>query len=328
MNEILILSGISGIIFIFVKNKFTKYEKEILNISTEKEKFYSEKISLQKEIKELNQKLPKELTDEQQESIKEWGMKYERFISKFYQQKGYIVEHIGTKENELTDEKIDIIAKNDYETLLIECKYWTNKRLEYKNINEIYGKYNFYINENNLDRKNTNCIIVFPKLDNLSKRAKFLLDKNKDICRYEIVPAIINKDKEMMEYKLILGIIEDKNKCYKCNKDTKVIALLFYNNYDFIKIDDITVKYNLQKLPKNMLELIQKKYPKYMNRTQTKSALPYIANHCEHCGSVQGDTYLFDNTNGTFYNIYKEPKYFIGLNEETDKLEYVSEFFS
>ena len=55
-----------------------------------------------REIEELKKKLPKQLTDEDKEAMKIWGVKYEKFICNFYKEKGYIVEHIGVKNNELT----------------------------------------------------------------------------------------------------------------------------------------------------------------------------------------------------------------------------------
>ena len=145
MYEILILGGISGSIYFYFRNKLINEKKISEQETITLRAMRDEKI---REIEELKKKLPKQLTDEDKEAMKIWGVKYEKFICNFYKEKGYIVEHIGVKNDELTDEKIDIIAKKDNKILLIECKYWTNKTIEYKDINEIFGKYNFFINEN------------------------------------------------------------------------------------------------------------------------------------------------------------------------------------
>ena len=47
--------------------------------------------------------------------MKIWGVKYEKFICSFYKEKGYIVEHIGVKNDELTDEKIVQAVEEDTE---------------------------------------------------------------------------------------------------------------------------------------------------------------------------------------------------------------------
>lgn len=52
MYEIFILAGIGGLVFVFVKNKFTKYEDEISG---------------------LKKKLPQEFTAEQKSNMKKFG---------------------------------------------------------------------------------------------------------------------------------------------------------------------------------------------------------------------------------------------------------------
>ncbi|WP_066164671.1 restriction endonuclease [Aliarcobacter cryaerophilus] len=320
MYEILILGGISGSIYFYFRNKLLNEKKISEQETITLRAMRDEKI---REIEELKKKLPKQLTDEDKEAMKIWGVKYEKFICNFYKEKGYIVEHIGVKNDELTDEKIDIIAKKDNKISLIECKYWTNKTIEYKDINEIFGKYNFFINENHLSKENIDFKIVFPKINNLTKTAKTLLLENKNICKYEIIPFIKN------EFKLILGIIESENKCYICQKNTTVIALKFYNSYDFIEIEDKIVYYLFEKLPEDMLNLIRKKYPKYNYKVRKSDNFYYVANNCMHCEAIQDDKHLYDKKDGVFYNVDDlEPKYYIAYNEKTETLEYISEFYN
>ena len=49
---------------------------------------------------------------------------------------------------------------------------------------------------------------------------------------------------------------------------------------------------------------------------------------CKYCKEVQGFGHLHEKADGIFFREDElEPKYFIGLNEKTGKLQYVSESF-
>ena len=101
MYEILILGGIGSLVFVFVKNKFTKYENEI-NV--------------------LKKKLPQEFTAEQKSNMKKFGDNFEKYVGKIYEDDGYEVDYRGLNLGFL-DGGIDLIAKNNDEILLIQCKY-------------------------------------------------------------------------------------------------------------------------------------------------------------------------------------------------------------
>lgn len=251
-----------------------------------------------------------------QRNKEQYALKYERFVCELYKQKGYNVEHIGGYNNKTSYEKIDIIAKKDDKIVLIECKYWVSEdwQIDYKLINELYGKYNFYLNENNLNRKNTSFLIVSPKNKNTLKgKAPELLKKNKNVCKYERVNFLSNN------FKLIAGIIEKKYKCWKCNEDTSVIAIKFYNNYNGYEND--TIIKNIKELSEELLFLIQKKFPKYCFYTNSNGE-SYFANKCNSCNIIQGEYYLY-NTN--IFNDKSKAKYFIALDEETQELKYIAE---
>lgn len=48
-----------------------------------------------------------------------------------------------------------------------------------------------------------------------------------------------------------------------------------------------------------------------------------------HCEAIQDDKYLYDKKEGVFYNVDDlEPKYYIAYNENTETLEYISEFYN
>jgi len=283
------------------------------------------------------------------------AIQYEEFIGNLYCLKGYKVEYIGFTEDEngkktlnKKDAGIDIIAKkNGYNTKLIQCKHWTSKYnknykncLTHKEIKQFERDCYKYLTTNEKIEKlsDYDFILVLPKKENLEKNgsAEMLLkDKKNKTTKLEIVPML--KNDEVLKFKLIAGIIEAETICCECEENIKVIALLFYcNNIDnFLEIEEEKVYYNFQELPRGMLELIQEKYPQYDIRAiydikdKNKYYLHYIANHCVHCGTVQRDKRLYEDEDGIFKSAYKlEPKYFIGLNEKTGKLEYISEFFN
>ncbi len=64
MYEVLILGGIGGLVFVFVKNKFTKYENEING---------------------LKKKLSQEFTTEQKSNMKKFGDNFEKYVGKKYE---------------------------------------------------------------------------------------------------------------------------------------------------------------------------------------------------------------------------------------------------
>ncbi len=101
MYEIFILGGISSLVFVFVKNKFTKYEEEISG---------------------LKKKLPPEFTAEQKSNMKKVGDDFEKYVGKKYEDNGYEVEYRGLNLGFL-DGGIDLITKKNDKVFLIQCKY-------------------------------------------------------------------------------------------------------------------------------------------------------------------------------------------------------------
>lgn len=165
MNEIFIFGGIGGLIFIFVKNKFIKYEKEIIL---------------------LKKKLPQEFTAEQKLNMKKFGDDYERYVGKRYEDNGYEVEYRGLNLGFL-DKGIDLVAKKNNKIFLIQCKYWKKKdSITHNMLKEFYGNCNFYIDNNNLDRNNVTCIYAVTKQDSISSPAYELFKTNYINCRYEL----------------------------------------------------------------------------------------------------------------------------------------------
>lgn len=165
MNEILIFSGIGSVIYIFVKNKLTKYKDEII---------------------ELRKKLPQEFTAEQKLNMKKAGDDFEKYVGKYFEDDGYEVEYRGINLGFL-DGGIDLIAKKNNKIFLIQCKYWKKKdSITHNMVKEFYGNCNFYIDNNKLNRENITCIYAVAKRDAISFQAYDIFKLNYINCRYQL----------------------------------------------------------------------------------------------------------------------------------------------
>lgn len=117
------------------------------------------------------------------------GAKYEKLVCQKFQKENYDVYEKGLEEG-FRDGGIDLIARKEDEILLIQCKNWdiNNKyRVREKDVREFYGACQFYIDENNLDKKNTTCIYIVPDIKLILPNAKGLFKKHYDNCRFQIV---------------------------------------------------------------------------------------------------------------------------------------------
>jgi hypothetical protein len=321
-----------------VKKTKSKETKEIYTSDFKEE--IKKEFGLDDEFIKKLEKQQRDYKKEVEENKIYYSLKYEKFICNFYRQKGYQVNHIGMiikdgKEIPNKDDGgIDIIATKDgYKTKFIQCKYWTKSyeeseyHLTHNIIKEFLGNcFIYFTNEKINEIANYDFVLTMPTIYNLQENgcAENHLKNNKQV-KLEIVPML--KDK----IKLIIGIIEAERVCTKCRRATKVIAIKFYNSYELRIINKEQIIYYISELPKDLLEKIKEKYPKYDHKRPAKNGFTYLANHCEHenCDRVQGDKYLYDDEEGVFYNVDDlEPKYYIAYNENTETLEYISEFYN
>lgn len=150
-----------------------EYEKKIDNIENEKI-----------ELKKILERIKPTYTDEQKANMKRSGDEFEKRVGKYYEYLGYIVEYRGL-ELGFEDGGIDLIARKGNEVLLIQCKYWKKiNSIKGKNIKEFYGNCNFYIDQNNLNRKNVICLYVINEVKSLRKDAYNIFHDNYAKCRY------------------------------------------------------------------------------------------------------------------------------------------------
>lgn len=120
--------------------------------------------------------------------------------------------------------------------------------------------------------------------------------------------AVIAKD--------FIYIIEGERKCWMCRHLTKVIALgIGECSYIFRPEDnpqDVCIEsydnQNIQlhiglvdeqdEIPPKLLKYLQKNYS--VREDYSKTAGNCFANHCDHCGALQGNWYLFDEPDSPF----------------------------
>ncbi len=106
-------------------------------------------------------------------------------------------------------------------------------------------------------------------------------------------------------------------KCWKCKKDTKVIALKFYRDLKSNKkYSNPHVQRYIETLPLDIVSIIQTKYPFYKSTLSRTTKEKYFANNCSHCTALQGDYNLYEEINSPFLNGSQMPcKHYILLSK-------------
>lgn len=149
------------------------------------------------------------------------GRDYELYIGHQCELKGYNVDYFGSYMG-LEDLGRDLIIKKDGKIIIIQCKYWSSKKLIHeKHITQLYGTMMSYCIENNCKKTDVSGVLVTNiTLSNTAKTmSKFLKIKYKE-------------NVELGDYP-----------CIKCNinhnehGETKIYHLPFDQKYDVTKID-------------------------------------------------------------------------------------------
>lgn len=150
------------------------------------------------------------------------GRDYEYYIGYLYTQKGYDVDYFGSYMG-MEDLGRDLIAKRGEETLIIQCKYWSEKKLIHeKHINQLYGTMTAYKIENqHIGGKVKGILITNIELSPMAK-------KMADYLKIEYAEKV-----EAGDYP-----------CIKCNvghdsngAKTRIYHLPFDQQYDSTKIN-------------------------------------------------------------------------------------------
>lgn len=128
------------------------------------------------------------MTDEEK---KEKGDKYEAYVAEYYRKQGYTVWEIG-KEKGDKDGGIDLLAKKGKEALFVQCKDWTNYKINDKIVKATQTDVRNYMLENpvltNLLNECEKRIMYVTSKECLTKGAYTYIEKNSHIIRYEVIP--------------------------------------------------------------------------------------------------------------------------------------------
>ena len=93
-------------------------------------------------------------------SNRQIGLEYEMSVAHEYRLHGYKVDLRGSRLG-YDDMGIDVIAKRDGRTVLIQCKYWGYGKLIRENIVcQLKGSWDFYLLKNHLPRENVQARII------------------------------------------------------------------------------------------------------------------------------------------------------------------------
>ncbi len=103
-------------------------------------------------------------------------------------------------------------------------------------------------------------------------------------------------------------IVEGIRTCYKCGKPTTVIGFGVENFYEIAHdyeccqyySDYINICSEISPLPADLLKYLKDKYNYYKSFSKTAQE-EYFANHCDNCGAIQGDYFLFEEEDSPFF---------------------------
>lgn len=108
-------------------------------------------------------------------------------------------------------------------------------------------------------------------------------------------------------------VLEGKQNCFKCGKETRVIGFALENFYEFEGdlYDEEGVEYTywseviriagpIDPIPGPILKYLQSKY-NYKDRYSSTTGESHINNCCDNCDVLQGDFFLFHEVNSPFF---------------------------
>lgn len=113
-------------------------------------------------------------------------------------------------------------------------------------------------------------------------------------------------------------IVVGKRTCFRCKKTCSVIGFGIENMftlYDLNKYDrgsnfeyiegQVHIASEISPLPDKFLQFLNQKFNYHLGHSKTTDT-DYYANHCSHCGVIQGAFYLFEEVDSPFFLDVKE----------------------
>ncbi|MHC1481473.1 DUF5710 domain-containing protein [Frateuria aurantia] len=135
-------------------------------------------------------------------------------------------------------------------------------------------------------------------------------------------------------------VIESSTSCWKCLNLTRVFSFFLpeeHEQFEFVEDEDesFTLSVDLGKwvchgyrgTVSNISDLSRKvanelsRYTKKFKSAYSKGGGRYMMNHCEHCGSKQGDFYMHCEPGGAFFPVSPEDASRMILNKINDRFE-------
>lgn len=137
---------IATLIYLLFRNKKSKiYEIDKQKELEEKREKIQKYCDMEKQFFNHQKNIPTPKTTYQEN--KKRGNDYEEFVGAYYERQGYQVTYHGLEKGR-KDGGIDLIAENEYETLLIQCKAWQKAIVKQKHIKEFIGNCTIFLENN------------------------------------------------------------------------------------------------------------------------------------------------------------------------------------
>lgn len=103
-----------------------------------------------------------------------------------------------------------------------------------------------------------------------------------------------------------LYVIIGEQNCFKCNKPTSVVSLasdsyiiIEDEHFELIQ-EDINLIQNVDNLPVTLQEFLNDNYKFYNGYSKTTQS-NYYGNHCDNCGVLQGNFFLYSEPDSPFF---------------------------
>lgn len=127
------------------------------------------------------------------------GRDYELYVGFKFKERSYKVDLFGSYMG-VEDLGRDIIAKKDFRTLIIQCKYWSKEKEIHENhINQLYGTLVCYCIEHHIDQSQvTGVLVTNITLSHMAKKFANYLGieyvENYDIGEYPCIKCNVGKN--------------------------------------------------------------------------------------------------------------------------------------
>jgi hypothetical protein len=99
-----------------------------------------------------------------------------------------------------------------------------------------------------------------------------------------------------------VDLVTTGTECWKCKAVTPVSSLRVQAivDDDGHRVEDARVT-NAQELPQEVVKAVQRVNPHFREGFSRTAEITYWANHCRHCGALQGDFFLNSEPDGPFF---------------------------